>query len=186
MKIPPKKDITDYMTLKLDPILTRVQRLYKVGRFIGGKGRHIALLQKTLNVRIDILSNKSSKTFRQTMNKFQTPTNPDDLSIVIIRKDKDQNIDRIKQSIQENWKQIDVTTRQKRSSKRRSAAPLSSIPTDVSLDGDTRWKVVKRSKGKRKEKANEIIEEEDIPAQPTFRPISMPKALPNHRKSNRK
>ena len=185
VKIPPKKEITDYMILKIDPVLTHRQRIYKFGRFIGQKGRHIALLQKKLNVRIDILNDKSSKNFRQIINKFQTSTKPNDmssLSIIIIRKDKDQNIDQIKESIQQNWKQIDVTTRKKRSTTIRSAASL----TDISLDGDTRWTAVKKSKGKRKEKRNEMIEQEDIQPQPTFRPISMPKELPNRRKTNRK
>ena len=67
---------------------------------------------------------------------------------------------------------IDVTTRPPS-----SRIPLSTVQTDIPIDGDARWTPVRKSKNKRKEKRNQMKEVE-VPPQASIPPISMPKELP--------
>ena len=184
---PPPEKPQHYLIVDYPLTLTPRQRLYKFGRFIGRKGEHIRPLETKFNVRINILNEKSSKPFRQSMNKSSVKDatkNRNNLCLLITMNDKNGDIHQIKQTLENTWKQIDVTTR-KTSSRIRSAASLVTEVTDLSLDGDTRWTPVRKSKNKRKEKLNQIKPPE-VPPQPSIPPISMPKELPKHQKGKRK
>lgn len=177
-----------YLILEYAPTLSSRQRLYKFGRFIGRKGEYIRALETRLNISINILNDKSSKPFRQTMDKSPLKDQSKDRNnvclVITMNQTNGGNLSQIKQTIEENWKQIDVTTKPKQTI--RSVTSLNSMETDFSQDGDTRWTVMRKSKNKRKDKHEKIEEEKEVPPQPSVRPISMPKELPKHQKGQRK
>jgi hypothetical protein len=187
---PPIKPI-HYVILEFSPTLTPLQRVYKVGRFVGQNGKHLRVLERKLNVSINILNNKSTRNFRKIVKKLQTQNNEthiNDLWVLITLKNDNDDLEKVKQSLQNTWKEIDVTTKKKRSGPRkiRSSAPI--MHSSASISGDTRWKPKKnKAKDKYKSKLNQYDEqEEEVPPQPLVPPISMPKEINKYQKNKRK
>ncbi len=185
---PPIKPI-HYLILEFSPMFTPLQRVYKAGRFIGRNGQHLRLLERTLNVRINILNNKSTKDFRQMVNKLQIQNNENhinDLWVLITLKNENDDLEKVKQSLENTWKQIDVTTK-KRSKSVKIRSSVSIMPPSTSVSGDTRWKPKKqKAKDKYKIKLNQYDEQEEVPPQPLVPPISMPKEINKYQKNKRK
>jgi hypothetical protein len=186
---PPIKPI-HYLILEFSPMLTHVQRVYKAGRFIGRNGQHLRLIERTLNVRLNILNNKSTKDFRQIVNKLQTQNNEthiNDLWLLITLKNENDDLEKVKQSLENAWKKIDVTTKKKRSKSVKIRSSVSIMSPSTSVSGDTRWKPKKqKAKDKYKSKLIQYDEQEEVPPQPIVPPISMPKQIDKYQKNKRK
>ncbi|CAF5045773.1 unnamed protein product, partial [Rotaria sp. Silwood1] len=91
------------------------------------------------------------------------------------------NMENVKQTLQDEWKKLDSTI------KNRPAKIISSglaILSSADISGDARWKP-KRQKDKNKRIQKETKKQEEIPPQPIVRPISMPKEISRSRKSKR-
>ena len=96
-----------YLTVDYPLTLSSRQRLYKFGRFVGRKGEHIRSLEKKFNVNINIFNDKSSKNFRQMVNKSSVKDslkNRNNLCLLITINDKNGDVNHIKQSIENAWK----------------------------------------------------------------------------------
>jgi hypothetical protein len=165
-------------------MLSFKQRIFKVGRFVGRGGRHLKLLERTLNININIFNEKSSKHLRDIIDPLKIPygENQKNFLWVLFTMKNNNSIEEIKQSLQDEWKNIDVLKKQGQSGKIRSHASLIQKSTDIS--GDTRWKPKKqRQKDKHQRKQKESLEENDVPPQPLAKPISMPKQITRSRKT---
>lgn len=184
----PKKPI-HYVLLEFPSILTFKQRLYKMGRFVGRYGKHIRLIQKTLNVTIRIVNHKTHRDLHQIVAQFKKQneeSSKDGLCLLITMKNDNDNIEKIKQSLRNEWGKVDVTTyKKKRSVSGRQEKRSMFIQPDIS--GDSRWKP-KRQKPRDKYKGNQkqYDEQEEIQPQPLVRPISLPKPITTHQKNRQK
>jgi len=182
----PEKTI-HYVVLEFPSTLNPIQCIYKAGRFVGRGGQHVKLLERTLNIRINILSNKSSKDFQQIVNKVQAQnkqTHINGLWVLITMKNNKDNIEQIKQSLQNRWEKVDVITKKKQSQKKIQSSEQVVRPYRY-IFSDNRWKPKKqtlRDKQKNKEKQ---YDEQEVPPQPLVPPISMPKQIPKSRKTKR-
>jgi hypothetical protein len=159
--------------------------MYKGGRFVGRDGKHLQLLERTLNVRLNILHHKSAKFFRKTVTKLQKQNNERHSIhlwvLITLNNDKD-DIEKVKQSLRNAWDKIDVTTRAKLPKRPRSVI-VQSVPSSASISGDTRWKPKKyKAKEKPKNKQNQL-DELEVPPQPVVRPISMPNEIKKYQKN---
>lgn len=170
-------------------MLTLVQRVYKCGRFVGRKGEHLRLLERTLNIQINIVNHKSSKDFRQIVSEFRNQNSNshlNDLWVLITLNNDNDGLEKIKQSLENAWKGIDVTTRAKKPRSARIVLSPSLGPPLTSISGDTRWKPKKyKTKEKYKSKLNQK-DEGKVPPQPLVPPISMPKKIIKRQKNKRK
>jgi len=100
-------------------------------------------------------------------------------------KNNDDNIEKIKESLQNQWKKVNVINKEKRSEKIRSSGQGTFSSANIS--GDTRWKPKKqKEKEKYKSKHKQSQQQEEIEPQPFIRPISMPKQLTKYQKTKPK
>ncbi len=176
-----------YLVLEFLPTLTPIQRLYIAGRFVGRSGQHLQLIQRTLNVSINIVNIKSNKNFRQIVEKLKEQNKEnykDGLWLLITMKNSEDDIEKIKQSLENQWKKIDVITKKKQSKKLRF--PRQEILGSTNISKDTRWKP-KKQKARDKHKSKEIQSDiKEVQPQPFVRPISMPKQITTSQKIKRK
>jgi hypothetical protein len=171
--------------------LNPIQRIYKAGRFVGRGGEHLRLLERTLNISINIVNRKSNKKFRQIIDQLKeqnTENSKDALWLLITAKNNNDNIEKIKQSLENEWKKIDVTTKKKQSKKvRQFPRPQQVILPSTDISGDTRWKSKKQKpRDKQKSKPKQHDEQQEIQPQPFVRPISMPKEITKYQKTKSK
>ncbi|CAF3534224.1 unnamed protein product [Rotaria sp. Silwood1] len=183
-----------YVILEFSSILSQIQRMYQVGRFIGRGGSHLRLLESTLNVRINIINDKSSKNFRQMINKIQTKneeSRKDGLWILIDMKNSNKNndensLDKVKQSLQDEWKKINSMIIKKKQTVLNPSSETR-ILSKTNIFRDTRWKPKDHRRNKKYlQKQKESIVPEEISPQPFVRPISMPKEVVKSLKTKRK
>ncbi|CAF1221196.1 unnamed protein product [Rotaria sordida] len=183
---------SDYVILEFSSMLSPIQRMYQVGRFVGRGGVHLRLLERTLNVRINIINNKSSKNLQQMIDKIKTKnkeSHKDGLWILInMKKDNhnhENNLDKIKQLLQDEWKKIDVLITKK---KRTVINPSSQtrILSKTNIFRDNRWKPKNHRRNKKyQQKQKESIVPEEVLPQPFVPPISMPKEVVRSHKTKR-
>jgi len=112
----------------------------------------------------------------------------DDLWVLINMKNNNDNIEKIKQSLEEEWKKIDLINKKKRSKIIQSSSSGKIRFTSTDISKDSRWKPKKqKAKDKYKSKQKQYQEEQDqIEPQPFIRPISMPKQINKYQKIKRK
>jgi len=197
-----------YIILEFPLILNLKQRMYKAGRFVGRGGQHLRLLERTLNIRIHIVNNKSSKRFRRIVNQHETRkkrNHRNHLSVLFTIQNNNDRIEQIKQSLQDQWKKVDVGIRKKPlvvvgirkkplvvvgiRKKPLATIPLNEPPviSSTGISGDTRWKPKTQGRtDKHQKKQKQYIEQEEVRPQPQFRLISMPKAIATSQKINRR
>ncbi|CAF1206745.1 unnamed protein product [Rotaria sordida] len=163
-------------------MLNPIQRMYQISRFVGRDGLHLRLPERTLNVRINIINNKSSKNLQQMVDKIKTKnkeSHKDGLWILIdMKKDNrnhENNLDKIKQLLQDEWKKINVLITKK---KRTVINPSSQtrILSKTNIFRDNRWKSKDHRRNKKyQQKQKESSVPEKVPSQSFVPPISMPK-----------
>ncbi len=180
-----------FVTLQYPPTLTAKQRIYKAGRFVGRAGQHLQSLEQKLNVSIYILGGKSSKKLRQSIDKLKarnTENHTNELFVLFTMKsntNEHDSIENVKQSLRDEWNKIDVSIATKRRAKIQSSRDLNLPSAEIS--GDTRWKPKKiKAKDRQKIKVKQCNEqEEEVPPQPSVRPLSMPQQISKFQKSKR-
>ncbi|CAF4517206.1 unnamed protein product, partial [Rotaria sp. Silwood2] len=170
----------NYVILEFSSMLSPIQRIYQTGRFVGRGGSHLRLLERTLNVCINIINNKSSKTFRRIIDEIKTKNKEcykDGLWILIEMKNNnnDENtLDNVKQSLQDEWKKINVIITKKKVTVMNSSSQTR-ILSKTNIYRDSRWKPKDHRRNKKyQQKQKESIANEQVPPQPFIRPISMP------------
>ena len=178
------------MKLEYPSTLTHPQRTYKIGRFIGRRGRHLRLLESKLNIHIYILNQKSSKYLRHIADDLQIQIrrySDNDIQILFTMKNNStdhKTIEQTKQLLQLDWNRIDVSIKERRR-KVLSYGPL--LAPSTYIEGDTRWRPKKQRRvvkyeGKRKKR----FEQEEFLSQPLTEPISMSKQTKNQRSQKKK
>jgi hypothetical protein len=175
-----------YVVLEYSPTLSLIQQVYKAGRFVGRGGQHLQLIERTLNVSLNVVNQKSNKHFRQIVNQLKeqnNETSKNGLWILINMKNNNDDIEKIKQSLQNEWNKIDVTTKKNRPMKKRFPRQVI-LSSTANISGDTRWKPKKQKSKDKHQKQSQ--EQEDIQPQPLVRPLSMPKEIPKSQKNKRK
>jgi len=180
-------------------LFTSKQRLYKVGQFIGQHGKNIRKIEKNLNISLKIINSKSSKHDRTVLHKlpdYKPEGILSELAILIELKDENGSIETIKQAIQNEWDNIDVSLRSKSTSSikgtKNNSQPLPEFETDSrwqplsEFETDSRWQPLsefetdsrwqpKHSKQKAKSKAKRNQQQQspaaiaDQPSRPFFK-----------------
>ncbi|CAF1295717.1 unnamed protein product [Adineta steineri] len=182
-----------HVSLKSSTGLLTRQSNYKAGRFVGRGGENVKKIENELNININIPNKKSMKTYRELEKKLRLNgenIHPPDLLVFFTMKNNDNdqnNIEKIKQSLQDKWNKIDVTKKPRPFTNQTLSSFI--IQPSTSIEGDSRWRPKKRipkTKQKLREKqSNE--QEEIICAQPYFKPLSMPQEItPKSTRKNKK
>lgn len=181
-----KKKQIHHLILQYPTTLTSRQRTYKMGRFIGAKGEHIRNMQSKLNISLRILNQKSSRQLSKQFQNIPKSSRLIDCCILIELNNENDSIDTIKQTLINQWNQIDVTINSKRNSsfqrkdKRNSKKHFS---TETELEQDSRWQQ-KQSKQKSKSKAKRVQQQQQqeqrisVPDQPIQSTLSITKYKP--------
>ena len=176
-----------HLSLPISGLFTSKQRLYKVGQFIGQHGKNIRKIEKNLNISLKIINSKSSKHDRTVLHKlpdYKPEGILSELAILIELKDENVSIETIKQAIQNEWDNIDVSLRSKSTSSikgtKNNSQPLPEFETDSrwqplsEFETDSRWQP-KHSKQKAKSKAKRNQQQQspaaiaDQPSRPFFK-----------------
>jgi hypothetical protein len=137
-----------YVVLEFPVAMSRLERIYKIGRFIGQHGKRLQFLEHKLNVRMNIVTEKSSKYFRYIVDQLKqqnTQYDTNALWILLTVKYSDQdkiNIGDVKRTLKREWENMSVYIQAKQSSKAKlSQRNTLSVPYE---EGDTRWKPKKQ------------------------------------------
>ncbi|CAF3759093.1 unnamed protein product [Rotaria sp. Silwood1] len=133
----------NYIILEFPLTFDLIQRTYKMCRFVGRHGANLKLLERKLNVRINIINHKTRKGLRTIVNQVQVQNEHnhiDSLWVVITNENSNgnpNNMENVKQTLQDDWKKLDSTI------KNRPAKIISSalaILSSADISGDARWK----------------------------------------------
>ena len=176
-----------FLSLLYSSTMTNAQRSRKRGLFIGQQGEHIRLIEKTCQVRINLVNHVSHKSFLRTISRLivnsdesTTTTRGSYVSrlwVLLISTatstDQDQ-VDQAKDELKKQWTNMPDPVVQ-----HPTIIPEFMIESSLDFSQDTRWKPKNRQRHERKQRKLERCTA--VEPQPSFAPLTMPQSVSKSR-----